>query len=80
MSNPTGHPSSKQEVTIRIWDGSTVRYVFRIGPTGSSTLGDSGGARNSTRPDIELDPWSKLIVDHRQDWPSPISFHERDQA
>jgi hypothetical protein len=68
------------EVTIRIWDGCTVRYVFSVGPTGSSTIGGAGGAANSTRPDIELDPWARLIVDGRAEWPRPVSIVEEPES
>lgn len=35
-----------------------------------------GGAGNSARPDIELDPWVGLIVDHRVEYPVPIAITE----
>ena len=51
---------------IRIWDGCTVRFVLDVDRNGSSsTLGAAGGASNSTKVDIEIDPWAGLIVDHR---------------
>lgn len=66
------------QITIRIWDGCTVRYVFSITNNGSSSLGAVGGAGNSTKPDIELDPWAGLIVDHRVEYPSPVSTYGTD--
>lgn len=65
-----------KEVTIRIWDGCTVKAVFSIGETGSSWNGSPSGAGNSTRPDIEFDPWAGLVVDHRQKFASPVSIWE----
>jgi hypothetical protein len=61
-------------VTIRIWEGCTVRHVVTIGPTGSASIGAAGGAGNSTKVDIELDPWSGLVVDNRAQHPSPVSI------
>jgi hypothetical protein len=69
-------------VTIRVWNGETVCGVFTVGDMGgSSFIGAVGGAANSTRADIELDPWAGLIVDHRIKWPTPapIRGEDRDQ-
>lgn len=63
-------------VTIRIWDGCTVRAVFSVSDTGYSAIGAVGGAGNSTKVDIELDPWANLIVDHRDKFSSPVSIRE----
>jgi hypothetical protein len=52
------------EKVIRIWHGCRVVQVVAVGEHGTSTLGAVGGAGNSTRIDIELDPWEGLIVDH----------------
>ncbi len=68
------------EITIRIWDGCTVRMVMSVSKTGSSTTGAVGGAGNSSKPDIELDPWAGLIVDHRATYPTPVYIQERDEA
>jgi len=63
-------------VTIRVWDGCTVRQVISVSKTGSATLGAVGGAGNSTQVDIELDPWAGLIVDNRAEYPHPVSIRE----
>lgn len=63
-------------VTIRIWNGGTVRQLLIVSPTGSTTMGAVGGAENSGQVDIELDPWAGLIVDHRAEYPSPVRFNE----
>jgi hypothetical protein len=63
-----------KSVTIRVWDGSTVKAVFTVGATGSSWIGNPGGAENSTKVDIELDPWAGLVVDHRREWPAPVGI------
>lgn len=67
------------QVTIRIWDGPTVRYVFSVDSTGSSSIGAVGGASNSSRADIEIDPWAGLIVDHRAGPTTPRSIREDDE-
>lgn len=59
-------------VTIRIWDGCTVRHVVTITPTGSASIGAVGGAGNGTQADIELDPWAGLVVDNRAKFPAPL--------
>jgi hypothetical protein len=66
------------EVTIRIWDGCTVRQVVSVSRTGSGVLGAVGGASNSTHVDIDLDPWAGLIVDRRVKHPHPVSIVEGD--
>jgi hypothetical protein len=64
------------EVTIRIWKGNTVRQVMTVSDTGSSSIGAVGGAGNSSKVDIEFDPWANVIVDHRAQWPVPVSTRE----
>lgn len=59
-----------KEVVIRIWNGCQVRHVLSVTGSGSTSLGDIGGAENSTNVDIELDPWAGLIVDHRAEYPA----------
>lgn len=61
--------------TIRVWDGCRVVQVITVSSTGSATLGAVGGAHNSTNPDIEIDPWAGLIVDHSVKG-APASFRE----
>lgn len=62
--------------TIRIWNGNRVVQVVTVHEDGgSSTIGAAGGASNSTKVDIELDPWAGLIVDHSADR-SPVDFRE----
>lgn len=65
---------------IRVWDGCTVKYVLDVGRDGSSaSLGGAGGASNSTKVDIEIDPWAGLIVDHRvAGGPVPWQSYEKD--
>ncbi len=64
---------------IRIWHGCTVVAVIDVGPNGgASFMGAVGGAGNSTKVDIELDPWAGLIVDHSTDR-SPVDFREREE-
>lgn len=64
-----------RQVTIRIWNGNTVRGVFTVNPHGGySTPGAVGGAENSSKVDVELDPWKGLIVDHRVEHPMPLSI------
>lgn len=66
--------------TIRIWNGARVIQVVAVGQDGgSSTIGATGGAGNSTHVDIELDPWAGLIVDHGAPHPHPVSIREDDE-
>jgi hypothetical protein len=53
------------EVNIRIWNGCKVVTVLTVSDQGYSSIGAVGGASNSTKVDVELDPWAGLIVDHR---------------
>jgi hypothetical protein len=51
--------------TIRIWSGCRVIAILDVGENGGTSLvTNTGGASNSSTPDIELDPWAGLIVDH----------------
>lgn len=51
--------------TIRIWKGATVVALVTVDGNGSSAYsGAAGGASNSTKVDIEIDPWVGDIVDH----------------
>jgi hypothetical protein len=61
--------------TIRIWHGPQVIQVVSVSTSGSSTSGAVGGAEDSTKVDIELDPWAGLIVDNH-DGGTPVSFRE----
>lgn len=62
--------------TIRIWRGCTVVNLISISDNGSiSWSGPVGGAENSGKVDIELDPWAGLIVDHSTSNP-PMDFRE----
>ena len=65
-------------VTIRVWQGCTVVGVFGVSLSGHSSIGAVGAAANSTRVDIELDPWANLVVDNRTDHPVPVSIHAED--
>jgi len=63
--------------TIRIWQGCKVIQVVSVSETGSSVLGATGGASNSTQVDIEIDPWAGLMVDHSSaSWNGVVSFRE----
>lgn len=61
--------------TIRIWQGCKVICTVTVSNSGFSTIGPAGGAENSTNPDIELDPWAGLIVDHNSR-KGPHNFRE----
>lgn len=61
-------------VTIRVWNGPTVCGVFTVSPTGLSTIGAVGAASNSTRVDVEIDPWANLVVDNRPEHACPVSI------
>lgn len=64
------------EKTIRIWDDNKVVAVVAVDQRGGSTwLGAVGAANTSTYPDIEIDPWAGLIVDHSAQR-SPVDFRE----
>lgn len=50
---------------IRIWHGCTVVQLITVQPDGgSATEPRVGGAHNSNKVDIEMDPWAGLLVDH----------------
>lgn len=64
------------EKVIRIWaDGKVVLLLSVRDGGGYSVMGATGGAANSTKVDIELDPWSGLIVDHSTANP-PVGYRE----
>ena len=63
------------EKVIRFWHGSKVVQVVAVSETGSATMGPVGGAHNSVKVDIEMDPWAGLIVDHSSP-NSPVGFRE----
>lgn len=64
------------EKVIRLWDGCTVVGVMSVDQKGGSTfIGAVSGAANSTKVDIELDPWAGLIVDHSTRR-SPVGYRE----
>lgn len=63
--------------TIRIWDGCKVVCVVEVTHTGYSVVGSTGGAGSSSNPEIELDPWAGLIVDHSVSR-SPVAFREQE--
>lgn len=65
-------------VTIRVWKGRTVVGLFTVSPTGHTSYGAVGGASNSTRADIELDPWANLVVDNRPQFSTPTSIRAED--
>jgi hypothetical protein len=53
------------EKSIRIWSGCKVIAILDVGENGGTSLVTNvGGASYSSIPDIELDPWAGLIVDH----------------
>ena len=60
---------------IRIWNGCKVVQVVVAEDGAISTLGAVGGANNSTKIDIEIDPWAGLIVDHSVPGP-PVAWRE----
>jgi hypothetical protein len=63
------------EKTIRIWNGCKVVAILSVSESGTTYRGAVGGAGNSAKPDIEIDPWEGLLVDHetRQ---SPIAWRD----
>jgi hypothetical protein len=63
------------EKTLRIWHGCKVVLLLSVGESGYSTMGATGGAGNSTKVDIEIDPWAGLIVDHGVRNP-PVSYRD----
>lgn len=65
----------REEKVIRIWNGCKVLQVICVSDDSSASLGSTGGAGNSTKVDIEIDPWAGLIVDHSVRNP-PFSFRE----
>lgn len=68
-------------VCIRVWDGCRVVALMSVDRSGTSSFsGAASGAANSSRVDIELDPWANLIVDHRAQHPVPVSTRERTEV
>lgn len=63
--------------TIRLWHGCTVVGVVSVGDKGCTFTGGVGGAHNSGKVDIEMDPWAGLIVDHSTENP-PISWRDQE--
>lgn len=63
--------------TIRLWNGCRALAVITVGSEGGTSLigGYEGGASNSTKPDIELDPFRGLIVEHGTGEP-PVAWRE----
>ncbi len=61
--------------TIRIWNGCKVVAVISVAADSHSVVGNVGGAANSGKVDIELDPFAGLIVDHSANR-SPVDFRE----
>lgn len=62
--------------TIRIWNGCQVVGLLSVGQDGGSAFqGPTGGASNSSKPDVEIDPWAGLIVDHSSRM-SPCAYKE----
>lgn len=67
----------KSTFTIRVWDGCRVAGVVSFGRGGGgSWVGNPGGAENSTQPDIEIDPWAGLIVDHTSGRFTPVDWRD----
>jgi hypothetical protein len=65
--------------TIRIWHGCKVLNVVTVSKDGTtSMLGATGGAANSTRVDLDIDPFAGLIVDHSTDNP-PVYYRTEEQ-
>jgi hypothetical protein len=50
--------------------------LLSVGKDGGSTFsGATGGAADSTKVDIELDPWAGLLVDHGPG-NGPVSYRD----
>jgi hypothetical protein len=65
------------DVTIRIWNGRKVVQIVTVGQDGSSsTVGAAGGAENGAMPQIEIDPWAGLIIDHSAASTTPVGFRD----
>ncbi len=60
---------------IRVWNGCKVVGLIEVSDDSFSSIGTVGGAGNSTRVDIEIDPWRSLIVDHGVIGP-PVNYRE----
>lgn len=68
-------PDAKRTQTIRIWDGCKVVALISVNSSGMTSQGGVGGAHDSIKVDIEMDPWAGLIVDHSVNNP-PQLFRE----
>jgi hypothetical protein len=66
------------EKVIRIWNGCKVVQLLFVSDSATGVLGSVGGASNSTKVDIELDPWAGLIVDHSVHT-SPVNFRDEER-
>lgn len=62
------------EKVIRIWDGCRVVQVIAVRDGSTSTLGAPGGAANSIRVDIEIDPWAGYLVEHNERGNGVVDF------
>jgi hypothetical protein len=67
-------------MNIRIWNECVVVANISVTPDGSGmSVGSvAGGAGNGMRPDIEIDPWAGLVVDHSEHstGPTPIGWRD----
>lgn len=65
------------DVMMRIWHGSRVVGVIIFADDGSgSWVGAPGGAHNATKPQVEIDPWEGMVMDHRSQRFSPVNWWE----
>lgn len=69
-ANPLPKPAP-MEGQMAIDDGDT--------PPVDVGVGAEGGASNSTRVDIEIDPWAHLVVDNRDEFAHPVSIRGVDE-
>ena len=68
-------------IEIRLWDGNKALGIISVDQSGgSSWVSLVGGANNSACPDIELDPFVGLIVDHSVEYPSPVNYRSDTEA
>lgn len=66
----------KSLITIRIWNGCSVNALVTVTGNSYAIHGPVGSAANSTKVDIELDPWARLVVDNRVEFPTPVTITE----
>ncbi len=59
---------------IRIWNGCRVVHIIDLNEGSCVTSGAVGGAEMGGSTDIEIDPWSGLIVDKGSR--TPVNFRE----